>query len=170
MGVKYYIGMESYWGPGKDKSRWGDPNNKTPLVPGLLTHLQGDLTKDVIDIIVVRQRIKEVTQRLSTNDFYGELVPIDEEFNPIYNEDGKRILNSNQKTRTRLLVEKQALEKEGLPSNSLFQAFFFNFINFTNFWNLNVRFKIRWMQSRSRRKYINCICQTIQTRRHQYLG
>lgn len=86
-----------------------------------MTHLGGELSKDAVDIIVVRQRIKEVSQRLSTNDYEGELIPRNEEFNPVYNEEGKRILNTNEKTKVRLQLEKQALEKEGLPSNSLFQ-------------------------------------------------
>jgi hypothetical protein len=116
--------LESYWGS-SNKTRWGPEVTKTPLVAGTLMHLRGELAIDAVDIIIVRQRIKEVTQRLNINDYEGELIPRNEQFNPVYNEEGKRIVGTNEKTRIRLVLEKQALEKEGLPSNTIYQVFFY---------------------------------------------
>jgi len=56
--------MKSYWGPLEGKSRWSVEKSSAGWMPGLLTHLEGELSMDKIDFLIIKQRIKEITKKI----------------------------------------------------------------------------------------------------------
>ncbi|KAK2945883.1 putative Branchpoint-bridging protein [Blattamonas nauphoetae] len=111
--------LRSYWVPKDGTSRWSPEGMKEPLVPGALTHLEGDLSKETIDLILIRRRLKEIEYRTATNNHEYELVPVDYQFAPMYDDNGRLIPTANDKTRQRLQLERDALNEIALPSNKL---------------------------------------------------
>ncbi|KAA6394450.1 MAG: putative Branchpoint-bridging protein [Streblomastix strix] len=116
------MSLKSTWGPHSNQSRWGTTKLAAPFVPGTPMHIDNELTRDALDILILKHRLRETAKRLETNDFEGEPVLLRQEFAPIYNESGMRIHGSNENTRIRLQVEKDSIEEVTLPKNPLYNA------------------------------------------------
>lgn len=107
---------------GERRSRWDAPGNKA-FIPGVPLLIPRGLGKDVMDTLLLRVRIEEITHRLST----GQLGLDDPTIRrspsppPRYDAQGKRVNTREQRTREKLGLERQELIQAATKINPAFK-------------------------------------------------
>lgn len=89
------------------------------------TFLDGSYTQADLDYLVLDKRLNEITKKLESKKYEGELVPRGHDFEPEYDSLGRRILGTNVQTKIRLENEKASIRDVILPKNEMFKVWFF---------------------------------------------
>ena len=74
------------------------------------THLESPFAPDGLDFFILKERLSEVTRKLETDNYSGELVPREFQTQQMLDESGKRIPGTNEELKIRLQLEKAMIE------------------------------------------------------------
>lgn len=113
--------MTSYWGPPNGSKRMSFPEGKKSNGPSLNYHLEGPLSQDGIDYLILKQRLSELNGKIESGNYEQELVPRAPNLGSS-NDPTARMNEINTKTKRRMLIERAQISKVALPQNSIFKV------------------------------------------------